>query len=354
MTGFEYGNTRLRAMRSRLLRPHDYLDLMRATDLDHLLGALGSTDFRPDVEAAVTRFGGSRRLDEAVRGHLARLVRTASSFYEGAIRRRIDLVTRRWDLHNLRTLLRAQASSPPVADVGPLLVPAGVIGEAELRALAEAPGLKPMIDQMVAWGLPGPATARALLRAWPRYETGGDLTVLEHALDASFAAQLEADIGRTDDEAAELVRTEIDVRNLDVALRARRSLLGGEPLPEGEPAFLPGGTIAGSVWVSVSSELGDDEEVVRRLDAVTLPAGWPASIAAWAGHGRDQRLVRELEDAAILRAMAGFERGDPLGIAVPVAFIAAASAEARNVRLVGRAVIHGTPLDDLEPLLLVP
>jgi V/A-type H+/Na+-transporting ATPase subunit C len=353
MTGFEYGNTRLRAMRSRLLRPHDYLDLMRAGDLDHLLGALGSTDFRPEVEAALARVRGARRLDEAVRAHLARLVRTASSFYEGAIRRRIDLVTRRWDLHNLRTLLRAQASPWPDADVTGLLVPAGALGEVELRALAEAPGLKAMIDQMVIWDLPGPDTARALLRAWTHYEPGGDLAALERALEVAFATQLQTDLGDVEDEAAELVRAEMDVRNLDIALRARRGLQQGEPFPEGEPGFLPGGSVGPGVWRSVASRLGPDEEVARRLEAITLPPGWPAPLAAWEGHGQDDRLVRELGDAAMLRAMAGFERGDPLGMAVPVAFITSAAAEARNVRLVGRALIHGTPLDDLEPLMLL-
>lgn len=352
MTGFEYGNTRVRAMRARLLDDRDYAELLRSAGLDQLLGTLDATDWRPDVEVAISTARGTRRLDVAVRTHLSRLLRRVLSFYEGAIRRRLEVVTRRWDLHNLVTLIRAKASSVPSGDVGDLLIPAGRLSATDLRALQETGSLRALVDTMVVWDVPGPETARAVLRAWPRYETSGDVTVLEQALHVAFAEQNAVDLGNRQDAAWELTSRETDIRNLETALRLRRAEAEGEWVPDEEPPALPGGRVA-ERRVTAVRRAPTVESAAELLADAALPLAWRPAVQAWEGHGDDARLIRDLEAATLEASMRELLRSDPLDIAVPVGFMAAAEAEAINVRLIGLGTLHNLPRGEIEDRLIL-
>ncbi len=65
---FDYGNTRLRVRRVSLLDRPDY-EAMLGGNVDGILGALSSTSYHPDVEAAIIRYRGARRVHEAARQH---------------------------------------------------------------------------------------------------------------------------------------------------------------------------------------------------------------------------------------------------------------------------------------------
>ncbi len=90
---------------------------MRATSILGLLGALGTTAYRPDLEAVPPRRRAEDRLDETVRRHLVRHASEVRSFYEEEARRQIDLALERWDLRNLQAILRG-AATPAAPDVG--------------------------------------------------------------------------------------------------------------------------------------------------------------------------------------------------------------------------------------------
>ena len=75
MIGYDYGNARLRAMRSDLLDMGDYGSLVSVGSFDAFLGALHATPYEPDIEMAMTRERGLRSVDDAVRRNLSRNLR---------------------------------------------------------------------------------------------------------------------------------------------------------------------------------------------------------------------------------------------------------------------------------------
>lgn len=77
-----------------------------------------------------------------------------------------------------------------------------------------------------------------------------------------------------------------------------------------------------------------------------------AALATFGDAG--QPLARELERGAEDRsALPPFACEDPLGIAVPIAFVAATEAEARNLRLIGEGLSYGADPDRLAERLLL-
>lgn len=344
MTGYEYGNTRVRAMRARLLRPRELADLLRTGNLDRLLGALAETDLRPEVEVALARVSGPRRLDEALRRHLARILSAVASFYEGAAGDRVGLLLDRWIRKDLRAIVRLPDGGAG-GDPADLLVPVGRLDEAALAEITSHPDLRSRMDQVIAWDLPWGGGTRVLAAALAEYERSGDRTAVEHAVDEAFAGRIESVLG--DDRVGTVLRAEIDATNLLTALRIRAARTAGEPVPD-IPHFVSGGNREAERWADVAGE--NDVERVAAAARMSFPGGWDEELAAWGSHQDLTVLADGLRRRITAAAVSGFVSGDPLGFDIPVAYVFAKEAEVRDIRLVGRAIVHGLGPEVLDHL----
>jgi vacuolar-type H+-ATPase subunit C/Vma6 len=343
VSGYEYGNARLRAMRSRLLGAGELADLLAAGTLDRMLGRLADTAFGPDVEAAIPRAKGLRRLDTALRGNLSHTLTAMAGFYEGGPGKRVALLLDRWVREDLRTLVRLPAA-PGDTDVGGLLVPMGALDSGALAELARHANVRDRVELAVAWRVPSADAAAILRRALPAYERTGDRSVLEAAVDAAFARRLSEVLGDERSRGGRLLRAEVDARNLLTALRIRRARQLDEPVPDDDP-YVEGGNRPADAWAPLADE-EDPERIAGRPQVDVIP-GWDTEVAAWASHHELTRLADGLRRRLTTEAVAGFASGDPLGFDVPVAFTFAKEAEIRDVRLVGRAIVHGLGPDEV-------
>jgi vacuolar-type H+-ATPase subunit C/Vma6 len=237
-------------------------------------------------------------------------------------------------------------------DISALLVPAGRLGDAELAEIAALPEIRSRIDLMVAWDIPSPATALALVRARTAFEAQGDATVLETALDDAFAAEMGEVLGDDRTGAAAVLRSEVDARNMTTALRIRRSRLDREPAPEQPVAYVAGGLVPVEIWERVA-ESDAAEGVTESLGPRALLPGWDPAIAEWVSDGDLTGLADRLQRATTAAAFARWVTGDVLGFDIPLAFTFSKEAEARNLHLVGRGIVHGIPVDEIEARLEV-
>jgi vacuolar-type H+-ATPase subunit C/Vma6 len=340
-------------MKSRLLARSDYVDMMGAGSLDRMLAMLADTGYSSDVEQALVRGQGLDRLDRTLRTNLARSLTKMASFYEGRPREKIDVLVGRWDLRNLRALVRLTGAPMTSVDPGAVLVPAGRLGEAELTELAAQGDVTTLVDLLVAWGIPSPDSAFALLRARGEYTAEGDIWVLERAIDAVFATELDRVLAGEDEGAVVILRAEIDARNLELALRVRASRRDGEPGwsdEDGAARYLLGGIIDRELWAEIA-EMESAEAIAELATRRSPVPGWDDAVSSWAADedliGLSDRLQRGITSTAVSR----FVRGDPLGFDIPVAFTFAKEAEVRNLRLIGRALVHRLPLTEVEERL---
>lgn len=353
MTGYEYGNTRLRAMRSRLFDRAGYADMMAAGSLDRMLAILADTAYASDVEAALVRSRGLDRLDRALRSNLARSLRKMASFYEGRPRELVDVLLGRWDLRNLRALIRAVGATPSIQDLSPLLVPAGRLDAGELDELATQASVTSLVDLLVAWGIPSPDTAFALLRARTEFASGGDISLLEDAIDRAYSAEIDRVLVPETEAAGAVLRAEIDARNLELALRVRGARRDNEPgWSELTDFYMVGGLRPPGVWAEVAHT--DAPETIAELASagISIP-GWDRAVAGWVSGDDLPELSRRLQRVISASAISRFVSGDPLGFDIPLAFTFAKEAETRNLHLIGRGLVHGLPMASVEENLEV-
>ena len=343
MVGIDYGNARLRAMRSRFLSADDYQGLTGIDSMDGLVSAMATTAYAADVDATLPRYTGLRRFDEIVRHHLVRVLGTLPTFYERPEANVISLLTDRWDLQNLRALFRAKSRFEATDEMLRLTVPIGRLGAAELNELAIQPSLRYAIDLMLTWRIPSHATARAVRDAWSTYESSGDLVVLESALNHAFADRLNEVLGADQTGAAAVLRAELDEINILTCLRLQTARAVGEtirPDMADSDVYLPGGRVRFETLASAAST-DDRATAAARLDRAQLLPGWSAALHDWAGSAELVSLADALRLASTRFAVDLFARGDPLGYDVPVAFVRAQEHEARNLRWISRGIAHG-------------
>lgn len=341
MTGaeFAYGNTRLRARLPALLGRSDFERLLTLDD-DALLGELARTPYAREVQAEAARQRLPRSLQRAITRHLARALRELRSFYEGAAGETVDLLLRRWDLHNLLVVARMHVSRLAEEDAAAALVPLGGLDEPTAAELARQGEPQAAVDRLVAWRLPTPALAAALGRAWAVYERDEDLSALEWRLAVTaYDSLLERarELGKPADPVAYALRSEVDLRNLMAVLRTAAEARADE----GDVRIVPGGTVPPTALSEAAGEDGA-ADAARRLAAVPAAGRWSATLERFADEGEDlARVEAELEADIAAAARRHLRAADPLGAAVPVAYGILKELEARNLRIVAEAAAGG-------------
>lgn len=358
--GYGYGNTRLRAMRSRFLTEADYSSLLAKTTVEELITGLTATPYKSDIEAALVRSMDVRCVDEALQTNLTRTLSRLREFYEGQPRGLIDLLLYRWDRHNLLTLLRGQSQHVSPEEILPALVPVGRFDLGALRELARQPNLQAMVDLLATWRLP---YAEVLHRVRAHTGDGAVLDQLELALNRSHYASIRAELkprGRNDRIALDYFQTEIDLVNLGMVLYlAHRPeiipLLQRRYQVDDIRSFLvePGGHLPPRQLADLFAGGGSLEGVVRGLSGTryraALEAGWRRYQA---GEGDLEVIERELEryQAEEIKAMFG---RDPLSLSIPIGYIGCKWLEITNLRLVAQAVALNLKRDEVRRDLIM-
>jgi V/A-type H+-transporting ATPase subunit C len=351
--GFEYGNARVRARRGELLKQAGYRELA-VLDTDRLLAALSDTPYRPDLVVATPRYRGTRLCFEALRTNLARTLRELAGWYEGPAARPVKWAVGRWDLRNVRTILRGQYARVDPDEIRVALVPAGGLGDDILSELASQPGIRPTVELMVSWGVPTPAIARAVSGALRTFELSGNLEAIERALDRATVAELLAALGDAEHEVARVLRAQIDHVNLLVALRLNKARSEGQDWDALDPAerFLGGGGVPVTMLARVA-RAEDRPAAIAVLAETSVPASWRPAIERWSESGNVVAFGDELDEILTRMAVGMFATADPLGPGVPVAYVWAKENEVANLRTIGAAIAAGLSPEDIEKDLVI-
>ncbi len=220
---YDYLNARIRSMKGRLLSPAALEGLIQKPDLGGVIAELERTPYRGELEKASIRYSGIRALEEALRREMAGTFSRILSIARGdEAEKYVRLLLARWDVQNIKTLIRGKAMHIPPTEILECLVPAGDLDEAALAELLKQPDIKAVIDLLATWRI---RFARPLTLALAEFQENRDPSVLEYALDRfSCESSLYALREEADDDGImrEMVRSEIDVINLKTAFRLIR------------------------------------------------------------------------------------------------------------------------------------
>ncbi len=321
-------------MHSRLLTGAQLDELLGSPTLPAFLQALAATPYAGDIQEALVRFEGVRAVDEALARNLQRTTRRILGFADGRPRALIEAVLLRWDLANLRVIVRGKHASRSADEVMEALLPAGTLGEAVLKEMVAAPDLAGLAGTLEAVGHPFAPEVAEGAAAYGRTQ---DLLAFELLLDRAYIERvLRQTQGRSGDAVVlrEVLRAEIDAANAKTAFK----LGSAGPLDEEQRLrfFIPGGALLPADLFLALSAPSTRASAWQRLRINGFPV-------------RDlPETPIELEralDLATAQALAGRFRGDPLGLDIVIGYLARKTAEVANLRLMARGAFLGLPRD---------
>ncbi|HYM00302.1 MAG TPA: V-type ATPase subunit [Blastocatellia bacterium] len=344
-SGYDYGNARLRAMKSRLFTRRTYDEIAALPSVDALISWLARSTYSAEAEAALARYSGLRAVHEACRLRLANVMRSVLSFFSGDAARLVGILLAPWDLYNLKTIMRGQESGLPADEIVELLVPAGQLDDATLKTLARQRNANETAALLHTWNSPLAACVIAAQEA--RLETN-DWSVLESTLDANFYQGLVArlnDRAQNDRIVREYLSRRIDVTNIIVAVRLRA---GRPELPESflRRQLLDGGSLSADSLLELISTRSPLDALGLLKDSRVGPALIGLDVLDPA---RLQALLERDFNSFSLR----FLKRDPLTIATVIGFVAAQKIETLNIRLLGETVALGLGRTEFKKELIV-
>ncbi len=346
---YAYINARVRGMRSRLLDRPFLEQLINKPDLDSLIAELEKTTYREELEKAGVLYSGITRIEVAIRKDLVRTFRTLLNFIKGEdAERLLTIILHRWDIQNIKTILRGKKIQANPSEILDCMIPAGELDEAALIELVKQPDVKTVIDLLATWGI---VYARPLILNFKEYNDTKDMLVLEYALDTFYYDDALSVIKNDETDDARILRrliiTEIDINNIKTVLRVIRERIDRD---EAVRYFIKGSTEFDHEKLLLLMKTGTIEGALKQLEQTPyqfLTKIPPEYITA----ERISAFEKELENYLVKKAISNF-LGDPLSIAIPIAYIWAKYTEVTNIRVIARCKVAEMSEKELREALI--
>lgn len=341
MPGFDYGNARLRVMKSRLLSRRELEALTELGSIQSLTVALTKTPYRKAVETALARTTGMDCIIEALRNDLIDTTAKIRQFYSETAGELVSIVLRMYDIHNIKAILRGLGRNVPPGEISATLLPIGDIRYSLLSEVAYAPGPRAAIDLLASLNL---TIARPLVSLRGE-RPGAETPEMELALDQwYFHETLKKMEAETQEE--ELIQSamklDADITNLLTVLRfvhapTERRLLRERFGTEHFAALLVG---PGKIPFAVLERASEESTLAGAVASMSKPPYDTTLQAGLEAFSRSNRLS-DFEDQLQrlrLKWMSQWITKDPLGIGVLLGYLALKINENRNLRWIAKGI----------------
>lgn len=357
MRGFEYGNTRLRGMKARLLSASDLDRLAAEGDLDAVSNYLADTEYVGAIEVGLAYGEGQEAIMYALREDMQRVITKIKGFYNGEIHEMVMLSLREHDIFNLKTILRGLDAGLPFESVRRSLIPVGELSIPLLEELARASDAREAIDRLATFRID---YARPLVNL-RREKPGAEIFEMEIALSQWHYKDAQRRLSRAPKRfqlMREALAIDVDIANIMTCLRFAATDFESEELQKHMQGyddlwpFIPAGRLEIDLLRS-ASETGD---VADAIEILAIPPYQTALLSGFEDYQRSGRLS-EVESALMayrLRWRTSLMLDDPLGIGVFLAYVAMKVNEIQNIRRITLGIELGLAPEDIREWMVLP
>lgn len=343
-----YINARMRGMKSRLLDHRTLDNLILQPDLESLIGELEKTPYHDDIVEAKGRYAGMPAIEYALRKNFVRTFRKVLDFAKKEeAEQYVRIFLNRWDVQNIKTILRGKNIHVTSEEILDCLVPAGELDEAALTELVRQQDTKAVIDLLATWRIPW---AQPLTSAFPEFARTGDIAVLECALDHYYYEEaFRATKGPDTNNAMirHILAVEIDIINMKTVLRMIRDSVDPD---EAKKFLLDGGQEFNKKRLSALLALPSIGDALAEMAASRYQflSGIPeAAVKAQ----KISVIEKELERYLVRQGTRAF-LGDPLSVASLIGYFWAKYNEITNIRIISRCKTADFPVEHLREELI--
>ncbi|ABR55655.1 ATPase, A1 complex, subunit C [Methanococcus aeolicus Nankai-3] len=219
---FAYVNARVRSMESRLLDEQKFNELIESAGMSEFIGFLEDTDYGEYIKDSSDMMS----IEKALNTHLAHVYGALANMSPEKSRKILKLFEKKFDVQNIKILLRAKYVGLNAEETSKLIIPLGTISENKLRELCETKAVEEVVS-----GLEGTEYSKILSNEIATYEQTKKLGAFELSLDKYVLENLWKSVGiegTVEDIFKEFVGAIIDIENLKIILKGKADGLPSE------------------------------------------------------------------------------------------------------------------------------
>jgi V/A-type H+-transporting ATPase subunit C len=345
-SNYPYICARVKAKKSFLLSK-DTFNRMLVMDLPAIGRYLGETQYREEISALGAEYSGATLIELGISQNLAKTYSDILSYSVGHARELVSEYLHRWDIYNLKTVLRGKLTNAPVDEIREILIPAGSLKPDFINQLIQSSSWEELIDRLKQQSVVyvDPDMLRSSI-------SSGKLAALEDVLDKEYYSSLLKSIKETtisERRFLDFMRREIDIVNLKAMFKLKSEGSIGESLAQ---YFVPGGTEFKMDRLTKMAAFEGMKELMDEFRQSTYAESMRADIEKFEGDEDISSLLRAL-DRVLLNTAHKFSHLYPLSVLPVLDYVLAKKTEVDNIRIIARGKESGLKTELIKNLLVL-
>jgi V/A-type H+-transporting ATPase subunit C len=336
----------VKARKAFLFPRETYMKLLQMS-VPEISRFIEESKYKREVDELATRYGGIDLMEYALSLNMAREMNDILSFCKGDLREYMGAYLMRWDVWNVKSILRGKYSGATDEEIRETLVPAGDIGMQQLIDIIRKGSIPDVIDS-----LSGTIFYKPLLGAMDEYNTSKTISTLENIIDKVYYAHLlalSAPGSKADKLFIDLLKKEIDVTNLRTLFRCKRGGLEHDKIME---FLIPGGSRLGMDMLQKMAQAPSFDEFTNILKDTPY---WTELSDAMHRY-QETKSLNEVEIALQKYLIAYGEKIShmyPLSICPIIGYAIRKYTEVANIRTIARGKEMHLPDDVIKSMLVI-
>ncbi len=341
---YAYTVSRVKAKKAKLLKEEDYNKMLQMS-IPEICRYMGETNYQKEIVDLAGRHEGIDLVEYATYTNMAKVFNSILGSSQGELKTMVSAYLEKWDIWNLKVILRGRSFGLDPDMVREDLVPAGSLDMEDLEKLITLgvdDDLLSAFARMV--GIP----PQDLVAAYKNTENG--LGEVEDFLDKYYYARLLSSINPTTRPGRmfqDFVRMEIDNKNLETIMKLKAEGVYGDVVMK---YIIPDGK---QVDKRLAQQLANAETIEAMIsDASQLDV---ADILKKLVENEDvliRDVVHEMKQFEITQAKK-FSHMYPLSVVPVIDYMIHKEIEVSNIRTIARGIESGLDKDLIKGLLVI-
>ena len=340
---YAYIVARVKSKKASLLKDDAYSKMLMMS-LPEISRFISESGYQKEITELTGKYSGVDLIEHATYINMARLFRSVLDSSEGDLKEMIASDLKRWDIWNLKVILRGRSYGVTADEIKEDLVPAGVLDLERLEKLMSFETDEDILaayQKMTEVAIPSDVLTK--------YKEDRNIAVIEDCLDKIYYEKLLLSIdpsSRAKRLFQDFIRNEIDITNLETILKLKKENVPGDVILS---YVVPGGKL---IDKKLAAQLANAE-------SVSAMAGDLSQLEFY------EDIKDALDDAKPLREIVAalnkyhvsqantFSHLYPLSVIPVIDFMIHKENEVNNIRIIARGLESGLDKEVIKGLLVV-
>ena len=341
---YAYAVARVKAKKSQLMN-NDAYQKMLLMSLPEISRFISESGYAKEITDLTGKFDGINLIEHATYRNMARLLRGILDSTTGELHDTLSADLERWDVWNLKVILRGKSFGIDADSIREDLVPAGNLRPADLDKLMSLDTEEDVLNaycRMNSVSIPA--------KVIDSYKEQGNLAYIEDFLDKHHYEKLLSSIdpsSRPTRLYQDYIRREIDVTNIETILKLKMEGICGEEVMK---YFISGGK---DIDKKLATQLANAETVSAALNDLAHLDFYKDIEEALDANANSLRDIVAGMKKYKMRMTKSFSHLYPLSIIPIIDYMIHKENEVNNIRIIARGIESGLDKDTINGLLVI-